>query len=232
MFKFPILITLTAPTCGGKNYLLEEMVKAGFGRIVSTTDRAPRDGEIEGVHYFFISTVQSRLKEQYDLFAELVTYNGTRYGVTKEEMARKLSGELPPPIVILTPHGIEEYRKFCAANGYRMFNIFVDTPEEIRLARLAARTSADILFDVLPLVQDDNDVKLGSLLASINRVVTTNNSRLKAILEQERFWHQTNHWDVVVDGTDSEKALEQITSALKNTISLGHTNDNETLHGS
>jgi guanylate kinase len=208
MFNLPTLVTITAPTCAGKNYLLEEMVKAGFGRIVSTTDRAPRDGEVEGVQYFFISTEQSKAMEANGEFAELITYNGTRYGVTKTEMATKLADGMPPPIVILEPQGIEEYRKFCGANGYTMFSIYVETQESIRLARLAMRTTNEIVSSLWKA-----NVTQGTLAGqgdAIHKAILTNNRRLKAIIEQERLWSHSNRWDVYADGTDSVKALEQI----------------------
>src|SRR5574343_611161 len=115
MLKFttPTLITLTAPSCAGKSYLLEQLVNplvGGCERIVSTTDRPPRAGEDEGVHYFFISTEQSKQMEAEGKFAELVTYNGVRYGVTHEEMEQKMMADAPP-IVIRVPKGVEIYRK-------------------------------------------------------------------------------------------------------------------------
>jgi guanylate kinase len=214
MFNLPTLVTITAPTCAGKNYLLEAMVAAGFGRIVSTTDRAPRDGEVEGLHYFFITTEQSKAMEANGEFAELITYNGTRYGVTKTEMATKLAAGMPPPIVILEPQGVEEYRKFCGANGYVMFSVYVEAQESIRLARLAVRTTNEIVTSLWKA-----NVTQGTIAGQgteIHRIVSTNNKRLKAVLEQERLWSHSNRWDVIADGTDVVKALEQIAQGVKN----------------
>lgn len=213
MFDLPTLVTLTAPTCAGKNYLLEAMAKNGFGRIVSTTDRAPRDGEVEGLHYFFISTERSKELEANGEFAELVTYNGTRYGVTKSEMEKKLAPGMPPPMVILEPQGLLEYRKYCGANGYTMFTIYVETQESIRLERLAARTTGEIISTLWKA-----NVTQSTIAGQANVImkhVSTNNKRLQAILEQERLWSHANRWDVYADGTDVEKALGQIAHAVK-----------------
>lgn len=213
MFNLPTLVTITAPSCAGKNHLLEAMVRSGFGRIVSTTDRAPREGEIEGVHYFFISTEKSKQMEANGEFAELITYNGTRYGVTKAEMTLKLAEGAPPPIVILEPQGLTEYRKYCGANGYVMFSVYVETQESIRLQRLVDRTTNELIQAVYTLSSSPN----GSAIATrMRKIVASNNSRLNEILSSERLWSHANRWDAIVDGTDVTKALMQIGQGIKN----------------
>lgn len=213
LFTRPTLVTLTAPTCAGKNFLLEALVNTGFERIVSTTDRAARAGEIEGVHYNFISTEQSKLLEVNNMFAELVTYNGTRYGVTHAEMNRKMSGS-KPPMVILEPTGLSIYRQYCAARGWDVFSIYVQTPEHIRLERLAERTSTDILSYVL-LGMIDSHYYPDQAKADITKTIKINNKRMQAIIEQERSWITTNKWNVLADGRDLDTAIEQIQQGIK-----------------
>lgn len=222
-FNLPTLVTLTAPTCAGKNFLLERLVSdLGFGRIVSTTDRAPREGEIEGTHYFFISNERSRELEEAGLLAELVTYNGTRYGVTHEEMERKMQPGLQPPMVILEPNGLEIYRKYCAGRGWQLFTIYVDTPESIRMSRLVDRTTADLHALATSMVQLVlNEAKRGGEVTfslpstQIQKIVATNNKRLKAIIEQERTWSNQARWDVIADGTNAEKAIASVIAGVK-----------------
>jgi guanylate kinase len=213
MFNLPTLVTITAPSCAGKNHLLEAMVRSGFGRIVSTTDRAPREGEIEGLHYFFISTEKSKQMEADGEFAELITYNGTRYGVTKAEMTLKLAADMPPPIVILEPQGLTEYRKFCDANRYMMFSVYVETQESVRLQRLVDRTTNELIQAVYSLANNTNSLAIATRM---RKIVATNNSRLKEILSSERLWSHANRWDAIVDGTDVTKALMQIGQGVKN----------------
>lgn len=193
MFIRPTLVTLTAPTCSGKSYLLEHLVKNGFQRIVSTTDRIPRKGEFPGVDYFFISTEESKRMEAADEFAELVTYNGTRYGVTHVEMQDKISAE-KPPIVILEPSGLRMYQEYCAKQGYDIFSIFVNTDENIRLERLCERTIADVKNSP----------------ANFEHIIRANNKRLVAILKQEKDWDTRAVWDSIVPGTNVDEALQTI----------------------
>lgn len=212
-FNKPTLVTLTAPTCGGKNYLLEALVdELGFGRIVSTTDRAPRRGEIEGVHYNFIDTSQSKRLEIQGAFAELVTYNGVRYGVTHVEMNKKLAEGMPPPVVILEPSGIEIYKRYCSEHGWAMFNIFVSTTENIRINRLSERTTQDVCDKI----KNAPGASIAELSKQINKLIQVNNKRLVAVIEQERLWLTTNAWSAIVSGTDLESALQSVTVGVNN----------------
>lgn len=209
LFTRPTLVTLTAPTCAGKNFLLEALAERGFERIVSTTDRAPRAGEVEGVHYQFITTDQSKALEANGMFAELVTYNGTRYGVTDAEMDRKMVGD-KPPMVILEPSGLDIYKPYCASRGWDVFSIYVHTPEDVRLQRLVNRTSDDI-FNIVYGGETSNTKET---FKKIQKIVGVNNKRLQAVFEQERGWITKNFWSVIVTGTDVNVALGQIEQGI------------------
>lgn len=49
------LVTLTGPSCTGKSTVARKLVELGFVELISTTTRTPRQGEVEGVHYYFRS---------------------------------------------------------------------------------------------------------------------------------------------------------------------------------
>ena len=109
MEKQSVLVTLTAPTCAGKSYLLNYIRNdRKLPCLVSTTTRPARAGEVEGVDYFFISEEESKSIEADDDFAELAVYNGIRYGVTKAEFKSKLNTLLieAEKLNILTEQGV------------------------------------------------------------------------------------------------------------------------------
>lgn len=220
MFDHPTLVTLTAPTCGGKSFLLEQMVRSGFDRLVSTTDRAQRTGEVDGVHYYFIDTAVSQLMEKHGEFAELVTYNGTRYGVTNDEIICKMNS-VAPPIVIVEPSAIDIYQEYCRARDWHVFSVYVETPEALRLERLAYRTADDTIRALVKLmstlsddITDEEADNLGR--EAIATQIKINNHRLKAVIEQERGWLATHKWDAIVSGQDATKALADIQFGIKN----------------
>jgi guanylate kinase len=48
------VISLSGPTCAGKNTLIASAIgRGGFVTVVSATTREPKQGEVEGVHYYF-----------------------------------------------------------------------------------------------------------------------------------------------------------------------------------
>lgn len=212
-FTLPTLVTLTAPTCAGKNHLLEALIeRRGFTRIVGTTDRPRRDGEVEGLHYRFLTTAESLRAEAAGELAELVVYNGVRYGVTHAEMAAKLS-DGTPPIVILEPSGLTQYQAYCRERGWQLFSIYIETPEAVRLERLVERTTHDIQTVLARL----SDGQLGLELArrEVKALVSANNRRLKAVIEQERSWSNATRWDAIVSGTDTAAALSSVEHAVR-----------------
>jgi guanylate kinase len=75
----------------GKTTLFRQLMGA-HREIVSVTSRPIREGEVEGVDYYFTSP---DIFEEYiarGVLAEYVCYDGNYYGAKKEEFKRKLSG--------------------------------------------------------------------------------------------------------------------------------------------
>lgn len=204
MLKFdrPTLITITAPTCSGKNYLMEAFERElGFERIVSTTTRPMRAGEVQGVDYDFISLARSIELETFGMFAELIEFRGVRYGVTHGEMDRKMSNKTPP-MVILEPQGLAAYKKICFENGWDVYTVYVSTSEPERIRRLSARTAVESLLS-------NGDP------AKMTKIVNTHTDRLLSITGEERRWSNTTTWDAIVPGDDLNKALDYIRQGVK-----------------
>ena len=188
MHKQPILITLTSPTAGGKNYLLDYIRSQGFQCIVSTTTRAARVGEVEGVDYYFISEDESKRLEAFNQFAELATYRGVRYGVTKHEFTTKLKDGLA--FLIVEPTGIDHYVKPALDVGAAHLKYYIHTPQTERVARFKKRTDDDLVRD---LATDPQNVLKTTRLAI---------DRLIAIHTEETKWFEMVQWDRVLDGLE------------------------------
>lgn len=79
----PVLLVLAGPAGSGKSTLCERIVREvpGFVRVITTTTRAPRPGEINGVHYHFLTPEQFDAKIAADEFLEWAWVHGERrYG--------------------------------------------------------------------------------------------------------------------------------------------------------
>lgn len=77
---------MVGPSGSGKTSIGEVLSRNGVQRLTTTTTRNPREGEMNGVDYYFreFSELDS------DDFVEQTIYNGNRYGLTKEEVSNQL----------------------------------------------------------------------------------------------------------------------------------------------
>lgn len=221
-FTHPTLVTITAPTCSGKSYLLNKLTNRGiFERVVSTTTRTPRQGEQEGIDYYFISPTDSRDMEKAGAFFELIEFNGIRYGVTNSEMKRVMSGG-KPPVVILEPNGLEIYQRKCAENGWDIFKIYVHVVESLRLERLLQRTVSSAWAAVDSMGPDPSrygwafsEVAKDEAKKNIGQAVTEHQKRLLSIIGDERGWSHRFNWDAIIPGDDVEKAIGMIERGIQ-----------------
>ncbi len=75
-----LLIVISGPSGVGKGTVIAKLIERGAVLSVSATTRAPRPGEQDGVHYWFVS--ESRFSEmvKQDEFLEHAEYVGCSYG--------------------------------------------------------------------------------------------------------------------------------------------------------
>lgn len=88
-----MLIIISGPSGTGKGTLVKKLMDSdpSISFSCSVTTRPPREGELEGVHYHFISQVEyDRLLAQ-DAFLEHATVHGHRYGTLRQEVSQALA---------------------------------------------------------------------------------------------------------------------------------------------
>lgn len=84
----PLLVVLSGPSGVGKDSILDGLQERGheFHRVVTCTTRPPRDGEQQGVDYFFVSDADfDELIESGGLLEHAVVY-GHRSGVPRQQV--------------------------------------------------------------------------------------------------------------------------------------------------
>ena len=189
----PVLVTITSPSCSGKSYLLNFIRDyAGLPCLTSTTTRPKRLGEVEGIDCYFINDIEFNDLEQRGEFAELVYYNGYKYGVTKQEFRNKLF--LGMTFLIVEPSGIDTYSEYVSNIGASHLRCFLECPEEIRISRFINRVTKDINSIVHKTYSDE------TLENEIHRSVEINLRRFKSMLEHEINWKKQYSWDLILDG--------------------------------
>lgn len=167
------IIIISAPSGCGKSTVINAVMARGDLDLqfsVSATNRAPRPGEQDKVHYYFMSTEDFEQALRDDLFLEHEeVYPGRYYGTLKSEIERIVSaghnvlldidvnggirvkkqlGDRALSIFLMPP-GIDELRRRLEGRG-------TDSPEVIeqRVGRAAYEISQAPMYDCR-VVNDD-----------------------------------------------------------------------------
>ena len=124
-------IIIVGPGGSGKDFLRKKMVERGFDYGVSFTSRPPREGEKEGIDYYYRDI--NFFESNRDIFLELQEFNDWKYGISKGEFSIK-------NLFILSPAGIKSLPKSFRADS---FVIYLNPAEDTRVKRLQERNDAD-----------------------------------------------------------------------------------------
>jgi guanylate kinase len=82
-----ILFVISGPSGAGKSSLIKEVLRRHKEKLsfsVSCTSRQIREGEKEGIDYFFITEEDFKDKIEKDVFLEWAYVHGNYYGTSKE----------------------------------------------------------------------------------------------------------------------------------------------------
>ena len=116
MNKKGLLLVISGPAGSGKGTVVSEVMKTHgdeFALSVSCTTREPRKGEIDGVHYFFISKEEFKKKIAEGAFLEYAEYcNGNFYGTPTEYVKKQLDKGLNVILEIDVQGGLQIREKF------------------------------------------------------------------------------------------------------------------------
>jgi guanylate kinase len=133
------LLIFSAPSGSGKSTLVKALIEniPDLQFSVSATNRAPREGEVNGVHYWFLSKEAFLEKVKEDAFIEWEeVYEGRYYGSLKEKVSEMLASGTHVVFDIDVVGGLNLKRIF----GQKALAVFVMPPSiEVLEHRLRAR---------------------------------------------------------------------------------------------
>ncbi len=97
------VIVISAPSGAGKDTVVKELMKNNPDSrwvSVSATSRAPREGEQEGVDYYYLSKEEFEQKIEEGYFLEYTNYAGNYYGTPKEYIEKKINKGIDVILII------------------------------------------------------------------------------------------------------------------------------------
>ena len=88
-----VVLVLSGPSGAGKSSLINKISEdiGDFYFSISTTTRAIRDGEEEGVHYHYVSEEEFKKDIEEDHFLEYAVVHGNHYGTSLKPVKQALS---------------------------------------------------------------------------------------------------------------------------------------------
>ena len=124
------MIVLVGESASGKSSIEKNLVdNYGYKKIVSYTTRQPRQGEVDGIDYHYISESQFIKLQKEGYFAEVGEYNGWHYGTAKNDCTSD-------KVAVVTPHGLRQLAKIPNLDIYAFY---INVPRRDRLIKILQR---------------------------------------------------------------------------------------------
>jgi guanylate kinase len=194
-----VVVTVTGPSASGKTELVNYLCKNdNFKKLVSITTRQPREGEEEGVEYYFVDEDDFKKYESEKKLVQSVTFNGKFYATTSDEIT-KVFDTKGIPIVIVEPGGVDQFKRAGEELGFIVFSIFVYAPYSVLKNRFIKRLNGATMTEY-------------------------DETRLQAIEKEAATWWDSRTWDICVgnggsDMSDIGWVAKQVVIALEDEMS-------------
>ncbi|MFT4064238.1 guanylate kinase [Paraburkholderia sp.] len=198
------IITLTGPSCSGKTTLEGLLKGEGFTSLISTTTRAPREGEVDGQNYYFVDESQFRRLVTQEAFIEHVRFGGNYYGLSVREAKRAFEAG-KDVVLVCEPEGLRQISAWSKANDVRHIAVYVDNPPQVIADRFMKRAGVDVAEAMISKSPDDAAKVLKSYASRLSEMLSTEQSWAKLIKSEE-----INVYVPVFNQENQESAVEVI----------------------
>ncbi len=151
------LILYTGSSGVGKGTILAELMKRddNLRLSVSNTTRAPREGEVDGVHYNFVSVEEFEKQIEQDGYLEYAKYCDNYYGTPKKQVFELLDEGYDVFLEIEVQGGVQILEKYPD-----ILSIFILPPSmEVLEHRLNKRGTEDAETIKKRLEQAEEEIK-------------------------------------------------------------------------
>lgn len=180
--KKGFLLVISGPSGVGKGTVLHDLMNTQENLVysVSATTRKKRDGEIEGVSYFYLNHDEFKKMIAEDKFLEYAQVHNNYYGTPKEFVEKKINegkivileidvqGALNIKkntdngvFIFLAPPSLKELKKRIVGRG-------TETDEDIKIRMNNAKKELEYIKDYDYIVINDH---LNSAITSVNEII-------------------------------------------------------------
>ncbi len=177
-----MIVVISGPSGVGKGTVIEKMLKLDpkLTRVVTCTTRKPRQGEMDGKDYFFLTSEKFFEKVRNKELVEFAFVHGNYYGTPKEEIengirngkdvvlqidvqgAKKIKSNYPDALLIfLLPPDMEVLKERLSGRGTE-----TEEEKELRLKRAEEEIDERVFYDYI-VVNDDLDETVKEILEII-----------------------------------------------------------------
>ena len=173
------MLILIGASASGKTEIAKLLIKNhGFKKLVTSTTRKQRDGEVTGVDYNFLTVDEFWLKKQNNEFFETVIYDNNYYGTPKKNETNN--------VLIVDSMGANNIYKNSLGHTF----IVLTTDESIRKKRMLDR--GDSLSDCVQRLKHDKEhFKLKKITHYDHLVDTTNKTLDELTLMINKLYNKT-----------------------------------------
>lgn len=191
-------VVITAPSGAGKTTIIQSLLSqdSDFAFSISSTTRAIRSKEVDGVDYYFLSKADFKERIKNDEFVEWAEVHGNFYGTLKKEIDRihnegkiplfdvdiqgskSLKGKLDNSVfVLILPPSLKTLE-------WRLKKRNTETPDQIklRLKNVVSEIQEYPLFDYVLI--NDNLLQSVLNLKSIIKAELCRTGRMIPVIEQ------------------------------------------------
>lgn len=176
------MIVLAGASASGKTEVAKLLAKKyGIVKIITTTTRDKRNGEVDKKDYFFVTKEEFEHKIQNDEFVEYTLYNGHLYGSTKDQIAQN-------KCVVIDPAGL---RSYIALKDPTIMTFYLECDEVTRRNRMIYR--GDPIDKINSRIKHDRTAFKPKNIAKVDFIIDSSKRSVEEITDEIYRLYMSKH---------------------------------------